>query len=144
MRYFNETNTPYWEKTNKHLLVLLDELLSSISGLPAFVVTSTWRSPEHNKKVGGVADSYHLIGAAIDLQFTPYISLPKTPGLKIINYPLKGYTHIQLPERPIEESEGSSEVGLSESYPSLSIRPSVGIIVGFLIMTSLVYLLLKK
>src|SRR5688572_1843491 len=30
-------------------------------------VTSTYRSPEHNRRVGGVANSYHLRGRAIDI-----------------------------------------------------------------------------
>ncbi|MEO5773024.1 MAG: D-Ala-D-Ala carboxypeptidase family metallohydrolase [Sphingomicrobium sp.] len=31
------------------------------------LVTSTWRSAEHNRRVGGVANSYHLRGRAIDI-----------------------------------------------------------------------------
>ena len=30
-------------------------------------VTSTYRSPEHNREVGGVPNSYHLLGRAIDI-----------------------------------------------------------------------------
>jgi len=30
-------------------------------------VTSTYRSPEHNRQVGGVSNSYHLSGRAIDI-----------------------------------------------------------------------------
>ena len=30
-------------------------------------VTSTYRSPEHNRRVGGVRNSYHLSGRAIDI-----------------------------------------------------------------------------
>src|SRR5688572_20041281 len=30
-------------------------------------VTSTYRSPEHNRRVGGVSNSYHLSGRAIDI-----------------------------------------------------------------------------
>ena len=30
-------------------------------------VTSTYRSPEHNRRVGGVTNSYHLSGRAIDI-----------------------------------------------------------------------------
>jgi hypothetical protein len=30
-------------------------------------VTSTYRSPEHNRRVGGVPNSYHLSGRAIDI-----------------------------------------------------------------------------
>jgi hypothetical protein len=34
-------------------------------------VTSTFRSPEHNRRVGGVANSYHLSGRAIDIARRP-------------------------------------------------------------------------
>ena len=34
-------------------------------------VTSTYRSPEHNRRVGGVANSYHLRGRAIDIARRP-------------------------------------------------------------------------
>lgn len=32
----------------------------SVSGVSGERVTSTYRSPEHNKKVGGVGNSYHM------------------------------------------------------------------------------------
>lgn len=34
-------------------------------------VTSTYRSPEHNRRVGGVANSYHLRNRAIDIARRP-------------------------------------------------------------------------
>jgi hypothetical protein len=37
-------------------------------------VTSTYRSPEHNRRVGGVANSYHLQGKAIDIARRPGVS----------------------------------------------------------------------
>lgn len=37
-------------------------------------VTSTYRSPEHNRAVGGVANSYHLRGRAIDISRRPGVS----------------------------------------------------------------------
>jgi hypothetical protein len=37
-------------------------------------VTSTYRSPEHNRRVGGVANSYHLRGRAIDIARRPGVS----------------------------------------------------------------------
>jgi len=37
-------------------------------------VTSTYRSPEHNRAVGGVANSYHLRGRAIDIARRPGVS----------------------------------------------------------------------
>ena len=37
-------------------------------------VTSTYRSPAHNRRVGGVANSYHLSNRAIDIARRPGIS----------------------------------------------------------------------
>jgi len=37
-------------------------------------VTSTYRSPQHNRDVGGVANSYHLSGRAIDIARRPGVS----------------------------------------------------------------------
>jgi hypothetical protein len=37
-------------------------------------VTSTFRSPEHNRRVGGVANSFHLSNRAIDIARKPGIS----------------------------------------------------------------------
>jgi hypothetical protein len=37
-------------------------------------VTSTWRSPEHNRRVGGVRNSYHMSGRAIDIARRPGVS----------------------------------------------------------------------
>lgn len=37
-------------------------------------VTSTYRSPEHNRRVGGVPRSFHLSGRAIDIARRPGVS----------------------------------------------------------------------
>ena len=37
-------------------------------------VTSTYRSPEHNRRVGGVRNSYHMSGRAIDIARRPGVS----------------------------------------------------------------------
>jgi hypothetical protein len=37
-------------------------------------VTSTYRSPQHNREVGGVPDSYHLLGRAIDIARAPGVN----------------------------------------------------------------------
>jgi hypothetical protein len=37
-------------------------------------VTSTYRSPTHNREVGGVPNSYHLLGRAIDIARGPGVN----------------------------------------------------------------------
>ena len=37
-------------------------------------MTSTYRSPAHNRRVGGVANSYHLSNRAIDIARRPGVS----------------------------------------------------------------------
>jgi len=49
-------------KLANNLQVLRNELKQSIT------ITSGYRSPKHNKSVGGVANSQHVLGNACDLQ----------------------------------------------------------------------------
>ena len=48
------------------LVYLLDEA-RGFAGIP-FIITSGYRTEEHNKEVGGVANSSHLTGDAADLR----------------------------------------------------------------------------
>lgn len=50
---------------HQELLELLDEM-RAIYGKP-IVITSGYRTPEHNAKVGGVDTSSHLKGLAVDI-----------------------------------------------------------------------------
>jgi hypothetical protein len=43
-------------------------------------VTSTVRSREHNRRVGGVANSYHLLGRAMDIARRPGVSHGQLAG----------------------------------------------------------------
>jgi len=62
-------------------------------GISGERVTSTLRSPAHNKAVGGVANSFHLSGMARDsvpppgMNMTQYHAQLKrlNPGLDVIN-----------------------------------------------------------
>ena len=50
-----------------HDFVLLLDKARDIAGIP-FIINSGFRTPEHNKAVGGVDDSAHLSGLAVDLR----------------------------------------------------------------------------
>jgi len=54
------------KKLAKQLQVLRDEIGQSIH------INSGYRSPQHNKKVGGVDNSFHLIGKAADITSKNY------------------------------------------------------------------------
>lgn len=54
-------------------------------------VTSTYRSPMHNRRVGGVANSYHLRNRAIDIARRPGVS----HGQIAAAYRNAGYTLVE-------------------------------------------------
>lgn len=68
------------------------------------VITSGYRTPSHNKKAGGKADSQHLYGRAADIRLAgvpveavaAYAEtlLPDTGGIG--RYPAKGFVHLDV------------------------------------------------
>lgn len=85
------------------------------------VMTSGLRTPEHNREVGGVANSYHLTGQARDFVPPPGMSMDElhakltqlNPGLDVINE--GDHVHIEpkpggqagpsLPSNPVAKAE---------------------------------------
>jgi len=70
MKYFDESEfvcngESCFDKMDKGFLDKLD-LARSYSDVP-FVITSSWRSKEHNNAVGGKPNSAHTRGLAVDL-----------------------------------------------------------------------------
>lgn len=64
-------------------------------------ITSFYRNKKHNKKVGGVANSYHLLGAAVDVTCSDIPTLLShlsdySSDIKYIHYRDKNFVHIQL------------------------------------------------
>lgn len=53
-------------KLAPEILTVLENLRSALNGKP-IIVTSGYRCPEHNRNVGGSADSDHLHGWAVDI-----------------------------------------------------------------------------
>ena len=59
--------SPFDETVVKRELIVLLNAIRSRYGKP-IVVTSGYRSPEHNEAVGGVKNSYHTLGLAADIR----------------------------------------------------------------------------
>ena len=59
--------SPFGETVVKPELVHLLNRIRERFGKP-IIVNSAYRSPEHNKAVGGVANSYHVQGLAADIR----------------------------------------------------------------------------
>jgi zinc D-Ala-D-Ala carboxypeptidase len=87
--------------------VALDKLqeLREKLGTP-LLVTSAYRSPEHNKRVGGAKNSFHLKGVAFDIRMenqdpVAFEAAAREVGFRGVGYyPKQGFMHIDLgPER---------------------------------------------
>lgn len=87
--------------------VALDKLqqLRDTLGIP-LLVTSAYRSPEHNRKVGGAKESYHMKGCAYDIRMenqdpVAFEYAARDVGFRGVGYyPKQGFMHIDLgPER---------------------------------------------
>ena len=82
-----------------------------IGAFPESVVNSYYRSPEHNAAVGGVADSLHTQGLALDLDFplggdeeflTGVGRAAVDLGLSAIVYWGSGKSYLHLQARPLK------------------------------------------
>lgn len=59
--------SPFDETVVKRELIVMLNAIRSRYGRP-IVINSGYRSPEHNKAVGGVANSQHVLGTAADIR----------------------------------------------------------------------------
>ena len=62
------------EKVSKRLLELLEKLRYNIGGYPLHV-NCMYRCPPHNREVGGVSNSQHVLGTAADIQCPPQLTI---------------------------------------------------------------------
>lgn len=81
------------------------QALRDLMGVP-FSVTSAYRSPEHNKKVGGAPKSKHMEGIAFDISMknmypSQFIAAAKKVGFTSFGtYPKSNFIHIDTREVP--------------------------------------------
>lgn len=68
LKYFDRSEFTEPEKMNPHLLLKLDAA-RHFAGIP-FVINSSYRSKSHNSSTGGVSNSSHLQGLAVDISCT--------------------------------------------------------------------------
>lgn len=61
--------TVVYDKMNADFLQKLDDLRDDVDPIQ-FHITSSYRTPEHNKKIGGYPKSMHLQGRAVDIVCT--------------------------------------------------------------------------
>ena len=86
------------------LLIALESLREIVG--PGLFITSGYRTPEHNKAVGGAPKSYHLQGMAVDVIY-PRIKLDKlAQAAKKVGFTgiivHKGHVHLDI--RPKEKA----------------------------------------
>lgn len=92
---------------NMFRLLNLLEAIRTLFFDESIYITSFYRNKKHNKKVGGVSNSYHLLGAAVDVTCSDIPSLLSelsdySSDIKYIHYPDKNFVHIQL-KKPIKK-----------------------------------------
>lgn len=88
---------------DSRLIEMLEQLRFALGGHP-IIVTSGYRSPSYNAKVGGARNSYHLRGMAADIQVKGkapdevYAAaerlFPATGGLGLYERASGGWVHI--------------------------------------------------
>lgn len=97
--FYNSPNS-----ADKKFLDDVKTLLAILNVNPDNVwITSAYRTPEENKRVGGVANSLHMSGLAIDLvipnispsHIKSVVNSRRDLGLQVIYYPEKKYYHIE-------------------------------------------------
>ncbi|MBO8138236.1 MAG: DUF882 domain-containing protein [Desulfotomaculum sp.] len=86
-------------KLNIHLVKMLEKLRSSLGG-SSVVITSSYRCPEHNRQVGGVKGSQHLVGNAADIVVEGVTPKAVASAAQKLNFPgvgqYKNFIHVDV------------------------------------------------
>lgn len=114
-------------KVDEMLLYKL-EALRILWGMP-LRVTSGYRCEKHNKEVGGVDNSLHMEGKAVDVAVEEkeqgrFLTLAKLVGLRVIPYPKRGFVHLDIGGESLGRIPGDFESGVSNSLKLLPLNAS--------------------
>lgn len=87
------------------LLRCLEQLRRDLDGKP-LIVLSAYRSPEHNARVGGAKNSYHMRGMAADISMANFRSVSEIEDFcekafkagfnAVVGYPNSNFVHIDI------------------------------------------------
>lgn len=97
---FDVLYNPEYIDNMEKLLHILDKLRDAYKR--SIYINSFYRDNEHNSNVGGVPNSKHLFGAAVDISSFDYSSLHtlvsrfKKINWRFLPYPDKKFIHIEL------------------------------------------------
>jgi len=96
---------PRFSQMDDNFMIQLQKFFMKLNP-PGYTITSSFRTAQENKNVGGVDNSYHLTGRAVDVVFSgvSFLDVVKAGALlplKILYYPLKNYYHIQSSTIPV-------------------------------------------
>ncbi len=78
------------EENMDYRMVHFLDIMRQILGFP-LVITSGYRTPEYNAKIGGVADSAHLRGLAVDIKCVSSFT-----RWKIVNFVMNWYNGVEV------------------------------------------------
>jgi hypothetical protein len=120
-------------KISRHAMDALQALRGRL-GVP-LILTSAYRDPAHNKRVGGAARSQHMLGKAFDVRVdnvTPadLIAAARLEGFTSFGtYPRQGFVHIDTRDTPASWGDpfpkSATGYAVEASPPMPKERPSV-------------------
>ena len=146
--WFNPEDVPFWGKVSRALLFGIDRMAASLRVKPIF--TTTWRSPEENRRVKGATNSLHLTGDASDLVFAgkpleEVYQAAREEGFKGIGlYPEKDAIHVDTREEPGTWSRIAGKyLGLTAAFEWLEKKKTAAAIIGLIALGTGIYLLKK-
>lgn len=118
IKWFSQQEVKNWELLSDHLLLGIDRMADLLGVRPVFL--SMYRDPEHNAKIGGAKDSYHVKGEAGDITFPGrtleqmFDAAKKAGFLGIGIYPDNNFVHVDT------RSKAGTWARIKGAYQSLA------------------------